>query len=258
MRIDNEVQLSRPWRIHSVVGDFTLEDVWTLPAICGREDDFGSVIEMAARSDPANADSAPTRVLWRARTGSASGSIWVGYRRPRAGTTYCPFLERANSPSPTDYRKICAARRTTSISSIYRLSRCTAPGTSSPQRFPTRQSTVSCTLRGSTAKAAPTRRRWPSTSNRVAGSVGRTWPPSSLFGTGLCIPRSSVNSNVRGAIATRRSDCFERGSDMTPLKARRIEPPAPQLDTGADYADAFEILSARTIRALPNKHSVTG
>ena len=67
MRIDNEVQLSRPWRIHSVVGDFTLEDVWTLPAICGREDDFGSVIEMAARSDPANADSAPTRVLWRAR-----------------------------------------------------------------------------------------------------------------------------------------------------------------------------------------------
>jgi hypothetical protein len=67
VRIDNEVQHSRPWRIHSVVGDFTLEDVWTLPAICGREDDFGSVIEMAARSDPANADSAPTRVLWRAR-----------------------------------------------------------------------------------------------------------------------------------------------------------------------------------------------
>jgi hypothetical protein len=28
---------------------------------------------------------------------------------------------------------------------------------------------------------------------------------------------------------------------MTPPKARRIEPPAPYLDTGADYADAFEI-----------------
>jgi Protein of unknown function (DUF2867) len=29
---------------------------------------------------------------------------------------------------------------------------------------------------------------------------------------------------------------------MTPPKARRIEPPAPQLDASADYADAFEIL----------------
>ena len=67
MRIDNEVQLSRPWRIHSVLGDFTLEDVWALPAICGGADDFGSVIEMAARSDPTTADSAPARVLWGAR-----------------------------------------------------------------------------------------------------------------------------------------------------------------------------------------------
>jgi hypothetical protein len=67
VRIDNEVQLSRPWRIHSVVGDFTLEDVWALAAIRGGKDDFGSVVEMAARSDPANADSAPTRVLWGVR-----------------------------------------------------------------------------------------------------------------------------------------------------------------------------------------------
>ena len=28
---------------------------------------------------------------------------------------------------------------------------------------------------------------------------------------------------------------------MTPPKARRIQPPAPQLDARADYADAFEI-----------------
>jgi hypothetical protein len=67
VRIDKEVQLSRPWHIHSVVGDFTLEDVWALPAICGAQNDFGSVIEMAAGSDPTNADSAPTRVLWGAR-----------------------------------------------------------------------------------------------------------------------------------------------------------------------------------------------
>jgi hypothetical protein len=67
MRIANEVHLSRPWRIHGVVADFTLEDVWTLSAVCGGADDFGSVIEMAARSDPANAGSAPTRVLWSVR-----------------------------------------------------------------------------------------------------------------------------------------------------------------------------------------------
>jgi hypothetical protein len=67
MRVPNEVQLARPWRIHSVVADFTLEDVWTLSAISGESGDFGSVIDMAARSDPANADSAWARILWGVR-----------------------------------------------------------------------------------------------------------------------------------------------------------------------------------------------
>jgi Protein of unknown function (DUF2867) len=67
MRVGNEVQLSRPWLIHGLAGDFTLEDVWALPAICGGQNDFGSVIEMAAQSDPTSADSAPTRFLWAAR-----------------------------------------------------------------------------------------------------------------------------------------------------------------------------------------------
>ena len=67
MRVPNEVQLARPWRIHSVVADFTLEDVWTLPAISFEQDDFGSVIDMAARSDPATADSVPARLLWGIR-----------------------------------------------------------------------------------------------------------------------------------------------------------------------------------------------
>jgi hypothetical protein len=67
VRVPNEVQLARPWRIHSVVADFTLEDVWTLSAISGESGDFGSVIDMAARSDPANADSAWARILWGVR-----------------------------------------------------------------------------------------------------------------------------------------------------------------------------------------------
>ena len=67
MRIPNEVQLSQPWRIHGVVHDFTLEDVWRLPAVSGKMADFASVIDMVTRSDPVNADSAPTRFLWGVR-----------------------------------------------------------------------------------------------------------------------------------------------------------------------------------------------
>ena len=102
MRIDNEVQLSRPWRIHSVVGDFTLEDVWALPAIRGGESDFGSVIEMAARSDPTSADSAPTRVLWGARDrlgegfdlGRISTTASKSNRLPIPGTREFSVAER--------------------------------------------------------------------------------------------------------------------------------------------------------------------
>jgi Protein of unknown function (DUF2867) len=102
VRIDNEVQLSRPWRIHSVLGDFTLEDVWALPAICGGADDFGSVIEMAARSDPTIADSAPTRVLWSARDrlggwfdlGRISATAGENNRLPIPGTREFSIADR--------------------------------------------------------------------------------------------------------------------------------------------------------------------
>ncbi len=67
MRIPNEVQLAQPWRIHSVVADFRLEDVWALPALCGARDDFGRVVELATRSDPAKGSSVPTRFLWGVR-----------------------------------------------------------------------------------------------------------------------------------------------------------------------------------------------
>ena len=102
MRIDNEVQLSRPWRIHSVVGDFTLEDVWALPAIRGGQNDFGGVIEMAARSDPTSADSAPTRVVWGARDrlgawfdlGRISTTASKNHRLPIPGTREFSVAER--------------------------------------------------------------------------------------------------------------------------------------------------------------------
>jgi Protein of unknown function (DUF2867) len=66
MRIPNADHESRPWRIGELVPDFTLEDVWALPAHGGPED-FHLLIELMASSDPTKATSLPTRVLWGAR-----------------------------------------------------------------------------------------------------------------------------------------------------------------------------------------------
>ena len=67
MRVPNAVQLAQPWRIHAVVADFTLEDVWTLPLVGGGPDDFAAAVEMAAKFNPAKAESLPTRLLWGLR-----------------------------------------------------------------------------------------------------------------------------------------------------------------------------------------------
>jgi len=66
MRLPNATHESGPWQIREIVPDFTLEDVWALPA-CGGPDDFGALIELASGGDPAHAESLPTRLLWRLR-----------------------------------------------------------------------------------------------------------------------------------------------------------------------------------------------
>jgi hypothetical protein len=65
-RIPNSEQESRPWRIHEIVPDFTLEDVWALPVEGGAED-FPALLEMAGSLDPNESDSRATRALWRLR-----------------------------------------------------------------------------------------------------------------------------------------------------------------------------------------------
>jgi hypothetical protein len=86
VRVPNEVQLAQPWRIHPVVADFTLEDVWTLPLVGGGAHDFAAVIEMTARFNPAKSDSSPTRLLWglRDRLGAwfAMGRISTPVSKP--------------------------------------------------------------------------------------------------------------------------------------------------------------------------------
>jgi len=66
MKLPNAAHQARPWRIREIVPDFTLEDVWALPVHGGAED-FQTLLELMASSDPANAESLPTRVLWGVR-----------------------------------------------------------------------------------------------------------------------------------------------------------------------------------------------
>jgi hypothetical protein len=66
MRLPNAAHESRPWRIREIAPDFTVEDVWALPAHGGAED-FQTLLEVMTSLDLANAPSLPTRVLWRVR-----------------------------------------------------------------------------------------------------------------------------------------------------------------------------------------------
>ena len=108
MRVPNEVQLARPWRIHALVTDFTLEDVWTLPLVGGGPDDFAAVVEMGTEFNPAEAESWPTRFLWKLRDrlgawfsmGRISQGAAAADRLPIPGTDEFSVAERL----PADLR----------------------------------------------------------------------------------------------------------------------------------------------------------
>ncbi len=102
MRIPNSVHEAEPWRIHEIVPDFMLEDVWALPARGGAED-FQAAYEMLASFDPTNADSLAARVLWDVRDRLGG---WLGLGRisvegddaprnlPIPGTTETSLMDR--------------------------------------------------------------------------------------------------------------------------------------------------------------------
>jgi hypothetical protein len=66
MPLPHAAHLSRPWRIHEIVPDFRLEDVWALPA-SGRVDEFPILVEGFASADPAETLSGAARALWSLR-----------------------------------------------------------------------------------------------------------------------------------------------------------------------------------------------
>jgi len=67
MRIPNERHLALDLRIHEIVPDFTLEDVWQLPEVVGTEADFERAVRLMLESDPAHGAPGPARFLWQAR-----------------------------------------------------------------------------------------------------------------------------------------------------------------------------------------------
>ena len=221
MRIPNEAHESRPWRIHEIVPDFTLEDVWALPAQ-GRAEDFGDVPEMLRSLDPANADSGAARALWRFRDrlgswfklgrisepvdGNRAGSA----RLPIPGTTETSLAGRL----PEDLRGTAANVDFDALPSSPSI----APTTSSPRRSRTGLSTPFCTWRGSSRAEAATRGRWPCTSSRAAASERRTCSRSSRSGTWSSTPHSCARSSVNG---TRVRSAERVGFEPT----RQLAPP---------------------------------
>jgi Protein of unknown function (DUF2867) len=66
MRLPNSAHTDRPWRIHELVPDFRLEDVWALPTP-GGPDDFPRLVRQATSGSPEDGASAVGRVIWAIR-----------------------------------------------------------------------------------------------------------------------------------------------------------------------------------------------
>ena len=66
MRLPNDAHTQRPWRIHELVGDFALEDVWQLPG-AGGPDDLPRLVRVMTSLDPEQGSSRVAGWLWALR-----------------------------------------------------------------------------------------------------------------------------------------------------------------------------------------------
>lgn len=65
-RLPNATHTARPWRIHDLVPDYRLEDVWALPTP-GGPDDFHYLVEGFASGATGDSPSRAARLLWAIR-----------------------------------------------------------------------------------------------------------------------------------------------------------------------------------------------
>ena len=88
MRLPNSAHEAHPWVIARIAPDFTLLDVWALPAE-GGPDDFDCFLETMSSLDPGQAGSAASRALFslRYRLGGWFGWDDASRKRPIPGCT---------------------------------------------------------------------------------------------------------------------------------------------------------------------------
>jgi hypothetical protein len=65
-KLPDSEQSSRPWRVHELVRDFRLLDVWALPTP-GGPGDFPRLVEIVASGDSSDTPSSAARALWAIR-----------------------------------------------------------------------------------------------------------------------------------------------------------------------------------------------
>jgi hypothetical protein len=106
MRLPSAAHESRPWRIREIAPDFTVEDVWALPARGGAED-FPALVELMTSGDPASSGSLAARLLWRARDRLGS---WFGLGRVVAPAGGGPDGARGRLPIPGTSETSLASR----------------------------------------------------------------------------------------------------------------------------------------------------
>jgi len=66
MRLARTAHSSQPWRIHTIAGDFRIEDVWALPTP-GGPDDFARLVQLTLALDPGDSASWAVRSLFALR-----------------------------------------------------------------------------------------------------------------------------------------------------------------------------------------------
>jgi Protein of unknown function (DUF2867) len=102
MRVPNSAHTNRPWRIHELVPDFRLEDVWALPTP-GGPGDFPRLVERVASGPPERGASAVGRVIWAIRWKLGALLGWDDQDRVRDRPTLrdrLPADLRDGSPGP--------------------------------------------------------------------------------------------------------------------------------------------------------------
>jgi len=88
VRLPSSAHESRPWVISRIAPDFTLLDVWALP-VRGGPEDRDAALEVLTSLDPAAADCAASRALFRLRFRLGAWFGWddAAEKRPIPGCT---------------------------------------------------------------------------------------------------------------------------------------------------------------------------